>query len=427
MISQEEQRLERNNKFFGAIGAVVEWYDLMLYGYLSTVLAVVFFPEDIGSGVALTATLGGFAIGFLARPVGGVFFGWLGDRAGRKTSLTLSITMMSIPMVGTAVLPSYAAIGWLAPVLLIFFRLVGGFSSGGEYSGTLVFLTEGARTGRRGRTVAIATMYAGVGILLAALAAGIVGALTTQEQMQTWGWRIPYVLGSLVIVVGIYMRRKMQEPTQYQRLRDEGRISAHPIRDAITRDWLVMIKVALLTGYGGITYFIVLTYLVSYLKDTAGVDQDLTYWIGTMSAAIYALTAIWFGALADKIGRKPPMWSAALALIVLPVPMFYLLTTGNIWLIAIANLVLLVPVMAWVGAVAVASSELLPVSHRNSAMGISYNVGSAVIGSTAPLIAQLLIGITGSALVPAWYLVVASVLILPVIRSLPETAFRKLT
>lgn len=274
MSTNIDQRTERNNKLFGAVGAVVEWYDLMLYGYLSVVFADIFFPPDSGPGVALAATLGGFAIGFLARPIGGVFFGWLGDHSGRKTSLTLAITMMSVPMVGTALLPTYASIGWFAPFLLILFRLVQGFSSGGEYSGTLVFLTEGARRDRRGRTVAIATMYAGVGILLSALVVSIISSLTTTEQMQSWGWRIPYALGSLIIVVGIFMRLKMQETAHFQKIREEGRVSASPIRDAFKYDWKAMLRVAALTGYGGISYFIVLTYLVSYLEDTVGISHD---------------------------------------------------------------------------------------------------------------------------------------------------------
>lgn len=426
MTTADQARIERNNKFFGAVGAVVEWYDLMLYGYLSLVFSRIFFPDNAGAGVALAATLGGFAIGFLMRPIGGIFFGWLGDHSGRKVSLTLAITMMSVPMLGTALLPDYDSIGWLAPILLLVFRMVQGFSSGGEYSGTLVFLTEGARPGRRGRAVAVATMYAGVGILLAALVTAIVGSLTTQEQMDAWGWRIPYFLGSFIIVLGIFMRLHMQETPHYEEIKKEGKISKRPIRDALRFDWRAILRVVILTGYGGISYFIVLTYLVTYLEDTVGISADDALWVGTASAAVYAITAHFFGALADRVGRKPPMFWSAVALVVLPVPMFLLLGTGSLFLIYIATLVLLVPVMAFVGGIAVACTELLPTSHRSAGVGIGYNFGSALIGSTAPFIAQILVTVTGSPSVPAWYLVVASLIVLPIIFKLPETAFERL-
>ena len=426
MTAVIDPKTERNNKLFGAVGAVVEWYDLMLYGYLSVVFARVFFPEEAGPGVALAATLGGFAIGFLMRPIGGIFFGWLGDHSGRKVSLTLAITMMSVPMLGTALLPTYDSIGWLAPILLIVFRMVQGFSSGGEYSGTLVFLTEGANQGRRGRTVAIATMYAGVGILLAALVTATISSLLTDAQMDSWGWRLPYLLGSLIIVVGILMRMKMQETAHYQEIKAAGKISKTPIRDALRYDWKAILRVVLLTGYGGITYFIVLTYLVSYLEDTVGISHDEALWIGTGMAAIYAVTAHFFGVLADRAGRKPPMlWSAA-ALVILPVPMFMLLNTGSLVWICLAALILLIPVMAYVGGIAVACTELLPTSHRNAGVGIGYNFGSALIGSTAPFIAQVLVTITGSPSIPAWYLVIASLIAIPIIYKLPETAFVEL-
>ncbi len=426
MTAVIDPKTERNNKLFGAVGAVVEWYDLMLYGYLSVVFARIFFPDDVGAGVALAATLGGFAIGFLMRPIGGIFFGWLGDHSGRKVSLTLAITMMSVPMLGTALLPTYDSIGWLAPILLIVFRMVQGFSSGGEYSGTLVFLTEGANTGRRGRTVAIATTYAGVGILLAALVTAIIGSLTTDAQMDSWGWRLPYLFGSLIIIVGIFMRMKMQETARYEEIKTAGKISKTPIRDSLRYDWRAILRIVLLTGYGGITYFIVLTYLVSYLENTVGISHDAALWIGTGSAAMYALTAHFFGVLADRVGRRPPMLWSAVAFVLLPVPMFMLLNTGNMAWISVASIILLIPVMAYVGALAVACTELFPTSHRNAGVGIGYNFGSALIGSTAPFIAQVLVAVTGAPSVPAWYLVIASLIAIPIIYKLPETAFVKL-
>ncbi len=428
-LGQDQTELagvDRANKFFGAIGAVIEWYDLMLYGYLAVTFARVFFPEGAGAGVALAATLGGFAVGFLMRPFGGFFFGWMGDRFGRKSALTLAITMMAIPMFGTAILPGFQAWGWFAPIILIFFRMVQGFSSGGEYSGTLVFLSEGAKSTSRGRTAAIATAYAGLGILLASLTATLLQMFTTEAQLDAWGWRIPYLLGSLIVVVGIFMRLKMKETPRFQALKESGQVSESPLREALHDHWRMILAIGLLSGYAGIAYFISLTYLVSYLEDTVGISADAAQLVGLVCAVIYTVTAFFFGSLSDRVGRKPPMLAAAIALAVFALPAFMLINTGNLWLIYVATMFLLIPVLAFNGGFYVAATEYLPTRQRNAGMGIGYNMGVAVLGSTAPFIAQVLVSITGSPTVPAWYLIIASVLIIPLILCLPETAFKTL-
>ena len=413
-------------RFFGAIGAVVEWYDLMLYGYLSVVFARVFFPEDASPGVALAATLGGFAIGFLMRPLGGLFFGWLGDRHGRKTSLMVAITMMSIPMLGTAILPGYAAWGWAAPILLIFFRMVQGFSSGGEFSGTLVFLSEDANRGRRGRIASIATTFAGIGILLASLVATLLATFLTEAQLDSWGWRIAYAVGGLIIVLGIFMRLKMQETERFEQVQEDGQVAERPLRAAMAKHWRMILVIAALAGYSGIVYFIVMTYLVSYLEGTIGIPHDTALLIATATALIYAVTAYWFGWFSDKIGRKPPMFWSAVALIIVAIPCFLMLSTGNIFIISIATAILILPLLFFTGGFYPAASEYIPTRERNAGMGIGYNFGVAILGSTAPFIAQVLINWTGNDIVPAYYLVAASILILPLLWKLPETAFSKL-
>jgi MHS family proline/betaine transporter-like MFS transporter len=426
METSEEQKIHRMNKFYGAIGAVVEWYDLMLYGYLAVVFARVFFPETAGPGVALAGALGGFAIGFLMRPVGGLFFGWMGDRHGRKLALMVAISMMTVPMLGTALLPGYAEWGWLAPVLLILMRMVMGFSSGGEYSGTLVFLVEGAKRGHRGRTTAIATAYSGVGILLASAVVTVLSLLTTDEQMDTWGWRVPYLFGSLIIVVAIFMRSKMRETPRFEALAEAGQISETPLRDAVRMHWRTILAIMCLAGYGGVTYFLVLTYLVSYLENSVGIGHDQALILGTVLAALFVVTAFAFGRFTDRVGRKKPMLWSAVAFVVISVPVFLLLNTGNLVLIYAASLVLIVPVLAFNGAMYVAVTEYLPTQQRAAGMGIGYNLGVALFGSTAPFVAQLLINATGRPEIPAYYLVFASLLIIPVILKLPETAFDKL-
>lgn len=413
-------------RFFAAIGAVVEWYDLMLYGYLAVVFARVFFPADASPGVALAATLGGFAIGFLMRPIGGFFFGWLGDRHGRKLSLMVAITMMSIPMVGTALLPSYDAWGWAAPILLIFFRMVQGFSSGGEFSGTLVFLSEDATHGRRGRITSIATSFAGIGILLAALVAAILTTALHQDQLDAWGWRIAYAVGGLIIVVGIFMRSKMQETERYLAIQEDEMVRQRPLRIAMAKHWRKILIIGALAGYSGVVYFIVMTYLVSYLEGTVGIPHDTALVLTTVAAAIYAFSAYFFGWFTDRVGRKPPMMWSAVALVVISVPSFLMLNTANLAVISVAMFLLMLPLLFFSGAFYAAASELVPTRERNASIGIGYNTGIALLGSTAPVISQILINVTGVATIPSYYLVAASILIIPIIWKLPETAFKEL-
>ena len=426
MSNSSATAASRRGVVFGAIGAVVEWYDLMLYGYLTVVFARVFFPEDTNPGVAVAATLGGFAIGFLMRPLGGLFFGRLGDRKGRKVALTLAITMMTLPMLGTALLPGYETLGWMAPVLLLIFRMIQGFSAGGEFSGTLVFLGEGSAEGRRGRLASVAQTFAGIGILLAAGVATLLTSTLSQEALDSWGWRVAYFFGGGIIVVAIFMRTHMPESPHFEALQRSGAINLHPIRTAIKKRWRKVLLIGVLAGYSGIIYFIVMTYLVTYLEGTVGIEHDVALLIATTGAAVYAFTAYLFGWFSDVVGRRPPLMGSAVALVFLSVPAFLLLNTGNLWLIWITSLVLLLPSLFFAGALYPLMNELLPTSERNAGVNIGYNFGAAILGSTAPLVAQVLINATGVATMPAWYLVVASVLILPVIWRMPETAFSKL-
>lgn len=420
------KKAERLNTIFGAIGAVVEWYDLMLYGYLATVFAVVFFPDGMGAGVAIAATMGGFAVGFLMRPLGGMFFGWVGDRFGRKASLMLAIMMMGVPMLGTALLPGYAVLGWVAPITLILLRMIMGFSSGGEYSGTLVFLAEGSDKGGRGRKAAVATAFAAIGVLLASMTATLLTWLLTYDQLVSWGWRVPFFLGSLILILGIVMRSKMVENDHYLELKESGQISKRPLRDAMRSKGKMIVYIGLLAGFCGLAYYIVLTYMVTYFETTLGMSSATANLIGTSSALLYAVTAFYFGGLSDRLGRKKQMMIGAIGLAVLSVPLFLMMSNQSALLTWVCATVLLIPVMMFNAAFYPAATELLPARERSAGVGIGYNFGTALLGSTAPFVVQVLLNMTGIATIPAYYLVIAAVLIIPVIMKLPETAFKPL-
>lgn len=411
---------------FASIGAVLEWYDVMLYGYFAVVFSRIFFPDQTGL-IELIQVYATFAVGYLVRPIGGIFFGWMGERYGRRASLTLSITLMAVPLIITAILPTYATWGIAAPVLLIAMRMLQGFSVGGEYSGTLVYLSEDARRNRRGYLAAFATMYSGFGVLLASLVALILSAALSQDQLDSWGWRVAYGLGALTAVLGFFMRRSMGESAEFTKLKEEGALVENPIRNAVRGSMRPILIVAALTGYLGIAYYIVATFLVGYLVSVVGITQTQSLIISTVVGAVYAVTALFWGRLSDRIGRKKPMLLAAIALAVLAYPAFLMLSSDVLALIYVGELILLVPVLLFTGSFSAAVTELFPTAGRFAGVGIGYNFGNALLGATAPTVATALVHATGIEVVPAYYLVAVSILILPVIIRLPETAFRNLT
>lgn len=419
-------RHPRRNALLGAIGAVVEWYDLMLYGYLATVFSRVFFPPSDGL-VSLIGTYGAFAVGYFARPVGGIFFGRLGDRMGRKVSLTVAVSLMAVPMLVTAMLPTYATWGVTATLLLVLMRLLQGFSVGGEFSGTLVFLLEGSRRGGRGLLASTATAFSGVGVLLASVVVLVLTLTLTTGQLDAWGWRIPYLIGASIAVLGLFMRLRMEETSYFQQLREEGAIAEHPVREAMRKHFKPILVCAALTGYLGIAYYIVATFLVGFLQSIVGIPHSSAMVVTTAVAAVYAFTAPVWGRLSDRWGRRPPMMWSAVALALLAYPAFLMMATGNLVLIYVGEFALLLPVMVFTGAFSPAVSELFPTRDRNSGMGVGYNFGNAALGATAPTVATALVHFTGVEQIPSAYLIVASGLIVLVILRMRETAFESLS
>lgn len=415
---------ERKNRsvLFASIGAVLEWYDLMLYGYFAVVFSRIFFADQAGL-IELIQVYATFAAGYLMRPLGGLFFGWMGERYGRRASLTASISLMSVPLIVTAVLPTYASWGIAATLVLILMRLIQGFSVGGEYSGTLVFLSEEAQRTRRGYLASFATMYSGIGVLLASGVALVMSAALTEPQLDSWGWRIAYGIGAVTAILGFFMRRSMGESTEFATLKEQGGLSRHPLRDAVRTSRRAILIVAALTGYLGIAYYIVATFLVGYLVSVVGITQTQSLVISTVVGAVYAVTAVYWGNLSDRLGRRRPMLWAAIALALLSYPAFLLLGSDQLALIYLGELVLLVPVLLFTGAFSAAVTELFPTAGRFAGVGIGYNFGNALLGATAPTIATALVHLTGIEVVPAYYLVAASLLIIPLIVTLPETAF----
>lgn len=419
-ISAEDRRRSRNSVIYGSAGTVVEWFDYGLYLYLVPIVAPLIFPTD-DQLTAIIASLGVFAAGSILRIAGGAFFGSIGDRLGRKKALVLSIMMMTVPMTLTAFLPTYASIGIAATVLFTVMRLVQGFSAGGEYSGTVVQLVEQAPAKRRGFIASTAVFTSGIGILLAsALVAGFTTVLSEQA-MSDYGWRVCYLIGGALGLFALVMRSRMEETQAFQAEESAGGVPKQPLRYALRHLPGPVLTAAFLAGFGGILYYVVLGFVPTILDTYSEVQSDTALWVTTGMAIVYAVATPFFGLLSDRVGRKPTLIGAAIGFIVLSVPMLWLMTTEPTWIVILAGLALLSMLMLYGGPVVATIGEQFPSRARYSALATGYNLGTAVLGGFAPLVAAWLISVFDTPVAPAGLLVVAALIALPFLFRLKES------
>jgi MHS family proline/betaine transporter-like MFS transporter len=392
----------------GAIGNVLEWYDFAVFGFVAPLISAQFFPSsDPRSG--LIKTFGVFAAGYLARPIGGVFFGQIGDRLGRKRALQISIASMAVPTTLMTVLPTHAQVGLLAPILLVILRLAQGLSVGGEFIGSSCYLVEVAPAKRRGLSGSWSMFGAVTGILLGSAAATLAHNLLSPEQIHTWGWRLPFLGGLLVGVIGWRMRRGIAETPEFEKVRKAGATETLPAVQALREmPWRVVQVggIVLLLGVGIYTLFV---WMPTYL--THFVQPPVTHALLINTLAMVLLIAVMpvAGILADRFGYKLVLSTGALLTSIVVYPLFRWMDTGSVVAVCIAMAVFAVLNGCVQGAMAVAMVDLFPPRLRYSGMAIGYNMTLAIFGGTAPLVATWLITETGDLTAPAWYLVIISV------------------
>lgn len=415
------EHADRKAMLFGAIGTIVEFYDYTLYIYLAPYIAEVFFPDE-SELVGLMVTYGILALGAVMRIAGGAYFGSLGDRIGRKKALTLSVLIMTISIALTSILPTFAQVGILAPILLVILRLVQGFSTGGEYAGVLVLLLEEADPKRRGYTASLGVVTSGTGVLLASLIVFALTATTTNAQMETWGWRVGYWFGTALALSALLMRRQMEETPTFEKLKKRGLAAQAPVRQAVRELWREILIGLALTGFVGLAYYMILTFLPSYLETVVKIDHMHAMLVTTIVVAIWAYGTPLAGRLSDYVGRKPMLLGSALAFVVLAYPMFLLVATGDLLWIFVGEILLVIPLNCFYGSFSAAVGELFPTSGRYSGLAIGYNVGNAVFGSTTPFVGTVLVAATGNELAPAFYLMATAFVIALVVLRMRETA-----
>lgn len=405
-----------------AVGNFVEWFDFAVYGFLATLIASQFFASGDAS-VALLKTFAVFAVAFALRPLGGIVFGALGDRLGRKRILSLTILMMAGSTTLIGLLPTYASIGILAPILLTLARCIQGFSAGGEYAGACAYLMEHAPRDRRafyGSFVPVSTFSAFA--CAAVLAFGLEASLSS-EAMASWGWRIPFLIAAPLGIVGLYLRWRMEETPAFREAMSEGSVSEHsPLKDTLRHHGRAMRNLGAFISLTALSFYMFTTYFSTYLQLVGNLTRAQSLLVSTVALLFAALACPLAGAFSDRVGRRRTIGFTCLWVMLCVFPAYWLASSGSV-AAAIVGVILLAIGALLSGVVTAALlSETFPTRTRYTASAITYNVAYTLFGGTAPLVATWLIGVTGSSLAPAFYLVVIALVALAGGLGLPETS-----
>ncbi|MFP3202721.1 MAG: MFS transporter [Sulfolobus sp.] len=385
-----------------ATGIAFEFYDFLIFGFVSNILATLFFPSK-NQITSLLATFAAFATGFAGRPLGAIVFGHLGDRIGRKVTLILTMTLMGLSSLFTGLLPTYATIGILAPTLLTTLRFLQGFSLGGEFGGGITLTSEFADPPSRAFYVGIAQSAQGLGPLLATGLIFIFSSIMSPPSFAATGWRILFVIGAFIAVIGVIIRLKISESPVFKRIKFKGEISKVPLAEAFKHYWR-----KILLGLGFIVGGTTLTYATgvfasSYLETVIGVPSKVVSLALVIGYIVETACIVLFARIADKIGRKPMMIGTAIGLLIFVYPYFYLISTGLFPFIVLAQVIYAIIASLGTGAYATALTELFPTKVRYTALSFDYHVGVAIFGGTTPFIATYLIFTTGYRLAPVFW------------------------
>jgi MHS family proline/betaine transporter-like MFS transporter len=415
----ELEPLSRSSLAIAAFSTIVEWYDFTLYLYFATVLARVFF----GPGeTSLLVTLGGFALAYLMRPLGAVFFGHIGDRIGRRHMLLLSVALMTAAMLATALLPTHSQIGATAGWLLFVLRCVMGFSVGGEYTGVVAYLLEGAPRHRRGLIASLASAASEIGALLAVGLSALTVAVLDEASLQSWGWRIPFLFGAALAATVWIARSTMQESPEFHRQKAAGTVPDSPLRHCIAHHRGAVARAFAISALGSITYYVGITYVPAFLTTAGALTESASLWLSTAAAVTVILVTPFVGLWSDRVGRKPVLAALALANALLPVAMFSMMASGSHGQ-ALAGALVLAALAGGVSAVgAVATAEQFPGEGRVTGLALGATGATAIFGGLTPFIAQLLVERTGMATAPGMMIAAVGLGVLPLFLLMRETA-----
>lgn len=418
---RQDPTLARRAALAGGVGTLIEYYDFGVYGFLAVFIAPHFFPSD-NSATSILSTLAVFGVAYVARPIGGIFFGRLGDRVGRRAALVATVVAMGVCSGLVGLLPTHAVVGVLAPVLLVLVRLAQGFSAGGEIGGAATYIAETVPDRRRGFFGSFTPVGSTLGFAVSAAVVGVMTLLTTDDQMQSWGWRIPFLLALPLAALCLAIRMKLEDTPEFEEMAAKKQVVKHPIIDVVRDNpWSVLKVVGIAIAMNGSGY-IALTYFSVYLTEDLGFDKNAVYWTSALAIALACATFPISGLLTDRFGRKPVLVFGYVAYIVIAVPAFMILgATGSVVVVGLVYFVY----MVFNGVVQVPAfplfTELFGRNVRYTGVALGFNIGTIVAGGTAPYFAAQLVELTGSGMAPAYWVIGVCLIGLITVATIKET------
>jgi MFS transporter, MHS family, proline/betaine transporter len=392
-----------------AIGNLLEAYDFAIYGYFVVIISSLFFPAS-NPTASLLLTVATFGVGFVMRPIGAVVLGSLADRRGRKVALTVTILAMAggTALIGLA--PTYAAIGVWAPAIIVVARLVQGFSAGGEFGTATAFMIEHAPARRRGYVASWQQTSQVAALLLGSLLAAGLTAILTESDLESWGWRVPFLLGLVIGPVGFYIRSRTAEPEEFTRAAASVAGRTSPVRDVLGRHWrAIVVGVGITIGWTVCTYFF-LVHMPTYAIRELGISSSVSFASNSAGLLLMLLLVPLAGTLSDRVGRKGLLLGGLGAVVVLTYPALALLSaTPSGWSLVFVQCVFAVAIALFTGVAPAAIAEIYPARVRSTGTSIAYSFAVAIFGGFAPFIATWLIAETGDSKAPAIFVVASCV------------------
>jgi MFS transporter, MHS family, proline/betaine transporter len=410
--------------YAASIGNVMEWYDFNIFAFMAVPLAKNFFPgSDATAG--LLSTFAVLGVGLVVRPLGGLVIGRMGDIAGRKPALIFTVLLMAIGTGLIGVLPNYASIGILAPALLVAARMMQGFSTGGEWGSATTFMAEWSQDGRRGYFTSIQQLSNAVGLLLGSGIAALITTMLSADAIESWGWRIPFLIGALFGPIGLWLRRAIDETPPFRDTKD-----ASAKVDANAPDGKAWKAAATAVGFAAgwtVCFYAFLNFMPTFTRIQLKLSPAESLWANTIGIIAFTIFVPIMGALSDRIGRKPLLLLSSAAFFVLPLPVFMLLLQAHSFaLVVAAQLLFGVALSLYSGPGPAAIAELFPTRGRSMWLSLSFSLAVAVFGGFTPFISQWLIAAIGSPLAPTFYIMVVVALSFVVVLQMQETAHRPL-
>jgi MHS family proline/betaine transporter-like MFS transporter len=424
--SKNANNLQKRVLAGGSVGQFIEFYDFTLYAINAVILAQLFFPsENPVSG--LLATFATFGVAFVIRPLGGLFFGMLGDKIGRRKVLATTLMAIGGATALIGMLPTYAQIGALAPALLVVCRLMQGFSAGGESVGAPTFVFEHAPINRRGFWLNITLAATALPSVVAGTMVLILSQSMSNAAFTSWGWRLPFILALPLALFGVWIRSRTEESSTFMEAAAQNQDKEFsPVRETFRENKLRMVQVIFVMGLTAMGFYFLSGYFISYVQTTGNLSRAQSLGVNAAAMLLYAILLPIGGLIGDRVGRKPMLIVGSGALAVLVIPCFMLVTSGSLGLALLGQMMFVVPLCIYGGGCYTFFVEIFTTKTRFTSAALSYNVAYAAFGGTAPLIGTALVAGTGISFSPAFYMAGAAVIVfmLLTLTNVPETRGR---